>query len=174
MKRILIAAAFAAAAALMAADDARIDLLAKSGLVCNSVSEGVTASPALWMKGREDQRLIVTVQSSPEWKQHSVTFTPKADGQIEVIIMGNRKDKDILYDSVTVKGATLNNGTFEELNAKGLPASWNLKQEAFRTNGAASGKNCVQTNHDKRATQRISVKGGQAVEIGFMVKAAQP
>lgn len=47
MKRILIAAAFSAAAALMAADDARIDLLAKSGLVCNSVSEGVTASPAL-------------------------------------------------------------------------------------------------------------------------------
>lgn len=92
------------------------------------------------MKGREDQRPIVTVQSSPEWKQHSVTFTPKADGQIEVIIMGNRKDKDILYDSVTVKGATLNNGTFEELNAKGLPAGWNLKQEAFRTNGAASGK----------------------------------
>ena len=40
MKTILIAAAFAAAAALSAADDARIDLLAKSGLVCNSVSEG--------------------------------------------------------------------------------------------------------------------------------------
>ena len=174
MKRILIAAAFAAAASLMAADDARIDLLAKSGLVCNSVSEGVTASPALWMKGREDQRLIVTVQSAPEWKKHSFTFTPKADGQIEFIIMGNRKDKDILYDSVTVKGATLNNGTFEELNAKGLPAGWNLKQEAFRSNGAASGKHCVQTNHDKRATQRISVKGGQAVEVSFMMKAAQP
>ena len=69
MKTILIAAAFAAAAALSAADVARIDLLAKSGLVCNSVSEGVTAAPALWMKGKEDQRLIVTVQSTPEWKK---------------------------------------------------------------------------------------------------------
>lgn len=174
MKIILIAVAFAAAAALSAADDARIDLLAKSGLVCNSVSEGVTASPALWMKGREDQRLIVTVQSTPEWKKHTFTFTPKADGQVEFIIMGNQKKHLLLYDAVTVKGATLKNGDFEERNAKGLPVGWNLKKEAFHTGDAASGKNCVQTHHDQRATQHISVKGGQPVEVSFQLKALRP
>ena len=173
MKRLFFALTLTASTLAFAAEDIRIDLAAKTGLICNSVSKGVTGSPARWMKERQDQRLLITAKSGPEWKKHTFTFTPKADGQVEFIIMGNQRNRDVCYDNVTIKGAELKNGDFEEMNSKSLPQNWRLRQEELRSGDAASGKYYVQTNHDKRATQIITVKGGQPVEISFMATAAR-
>lgn len=173
MKKLLFAFALAASSVSFGAEDIRIDLAAESGLICNSVSEGLTGSPARWMKERQDRRLLILAQAGPEWKKYTFTFTPKADGKVDFIIMGNQKNRDVCYDRFTVKGAELKNGDFEAMNAKALPQNWTLKPEALRSDAAASGKYYVRTNHDKRVQQTIVVKGGQPVEVSFMAKAAQ-
>lgn len=173
MKKMLFALAFTIAAAGFAAEDIRIDLAATTGLICNSVSKGVTASPAIWMKEKQDQRLLIRANSTPEWKQYSFKITPKADGVIDFNVMSNQKNKNVCYDKFTVKGAVLKNGDFETMNSKGLPDGWSLNQDVLCSEGAASGKHCVRTNHDKRAIQKISVKGGQAVEVTFLAKTAK-
>ena len=173
MKKILFALALSIVTAGFAAEDIRIDLAATTGLVCNSVSKGVTASPAIWMKEKQDQRLLIRANATPDWKQYSFQITPKADGTIDFNIMSNQKNKNICYDKFTVKGAVLKNGDFETMNAKGLPDGWNLHQGVLCTEGAASGKYCVRANHDKRAMQKISVKAGQMVEVTFMAKSTK-
>ena len=55
MKRLFFALTLTASTLAFAAEDIRIDLAAKTGLICNSVSKGVTGSPARWMKERQDQ-----------------------------------------------------------------------------------------------------------------------
>lgn len=173
MKKMLFTLAFTIAAAGFAAEDIRIDLAAKTGLVCNSVSKGVTASPAIWMKEKQDQRLLIRATSTPEWKQYSFQFTPKTDGSVDLNIMSNQKNKDICYDKFELKGAVLKNGDFEKMNSKGLPEGWVLNENVLCSEGALSGKYCVRANHDKRAMQRISVKAGQKVEVSFMAKSAK-
>ena len=173
MKKMLFALAFTIAAAGFAAEDIRIDLAATTGLICNSVSEGVTASPAIWMKEKQDQRLLIRANSTPDWKQYSFKITPKADGVIDFNVMSNQKNKDVCYDQFTVKGAVLKNGDFETMNKKGGPDGWILAKGVLCSEGAASGTHCVRASHDKRAMQKISVKGGQPVEVTFMAKTAK-
>ncbi len=173
MKKMLFALALTISAAGFAAEDIRIDLAANTGLVCNSVSRGLTASPAIWMKEKQDQRLLIRASSTPDWKQYSFQITPKGDGTIDLNIMSNQKNRNVCYDKVQVKGAILKNGDFETMNSKGLPEGWILNTEVLSSEGAASGKYCVRANHDRRAMQRIRVKAGQMVEISFMAKSAK-
>ena len=167
MKKMLFALALTISAAGFAAEDIRIDLAANTGLVCNSVSRGLTASPAIWMKEKQDQRLLIRASATPDWKQYSFQITPKGDGTIDLNIMSNQKNRNVCYDKVQVKGAILKNGDFETMNSKGLPEGWILNTEVLSSEGAASGKYCVRANHDRRAMQRIRVKAGQMVEISI-------
>lgn len=172
MKVLCAVLACSAAFFLTAADEVRIDLQADSDLACNAVSEGVTGSPARWQKEYPRRRLVITAPAEETWKAYTVAFTPENDGTIQLIVMGNRRDREIRYDKITLKGAALKNGDFEEIGSRGTPAGWNLRPEALCSDGAVSGKYCVQTNHDKRVQQIIPVKGGVPLELTFFARKA--
>lgn len=172
MKVLCAVLACFAAFFLTAADEVRIDLQADSDLACNTVSEGVTGSPARWQKEHPRHRLVISAPAEPEWKAYTVVFTPEHDGTIQFIVMGNRRDQEIRYDKITLKGAVLKNGDFEEIGSRGVPAGWSLQPEALCSDGAVSGKYCVQTNHDRRVQQAIRVKGGVPLELTFFARKA--
>ena len=124
-----------------------------------------------WKKEKADRRLQVIGKSGEKWEEKWAQFIPAEDCVVTVQLMSPSAKVYAAYDHIRVEGASLQNGSFEQLNPKGNPQGWYpMKKPALKKADAADGKNCVEVNHDDRFTQMIKCKKGQPVKITFMVR----
>ena len=126
----------------------------------------------------ECYRLFSFETSEDKWTKSEFSFIPSKDGSINLILKGEKTMGAAgvipvwsYVDDITVTGATIVNGDFEE-GTKG----WGLWKGAFfitdktlTHNGSAG---CVKVWHNENATQPITVKGGQEVKVSFWHKGA--
>ena len=173
MKTVLMGAVMLGAVSLMGAEF-RIDLQVDKnicGLAPDGGSEGVRIAKADWLKVNADRRLVITGKSGEKWVEKWVQFIPAEDCRVTVQLMSPSPKVYAAYDHIRIEGASMQNGSFEQLNPKGNLQGWYpMKKPALKKTGAADGKNCVEVNHDDRFTQMIKCKKGQPVKITFMVR----
>lgn len=150
----------------------------KVGMVFDRGSADVTGAKADWLKADMDKRLMVSAPMTASWKEYTFTFTPKTSGAVDLMLMGNGTGKRywVWFDSLKVSGATLNNGSLEQLNGKGVPEGWaTLKSPQVMTDGKAQdGKTYVKVTHDQRLMQRLNVEQGKPVTVSFFARIGDP
>ena len=177
MKAVLFGAVMLGAVSLMGAEF-RIDLQVDKdicGLAADGGSKGLRIWKANWKKEKADRRLVIVGKSGKEWQEKWVQFIPAEDCIVGVNLLSqSMKDYDVAFDNIRIEGATLKNGSFEQLNPKGAPQGWSaVGKFSLKNTDAADGKNCVEVFHNGRAIQNIKCQKGQPVKITFMVRDAK-
>ena len=183
MKRVMTAMRFGAAmlqAATLTGTDFRIDLLVEKnvcGLEFIGASEGLRGRKAVWLKENADSRLVIVGKAGESWKEKNFQFTVNEDCEVNIHLMGELSGKKrpwVAYDNIRIEGASIKNGSFEQVDAKrGLPGNWinySKSKYVLKTGDAADGKNYIEVSHDYRAIQKIKCQKGQLVTITFMVR----
>jgi hypothetical protein len=140
------------------------------------LSPGVANGGKLYNSSSTNTILRSSFPAGKEWKEASFIFNPEADGSLYINLMGawakNPDDRSwIIYDNVTVKGATITNGDFE----KGMKSWWqgsSAKGAKIVDGGREGGQKAVRVNHDNGACTRFDVKKDQPVTITFFYKLA--
>ena len=177
MKAVLLGAVMLGAVSLIGAEF-RIDLLVQKntcGLAADGGSEGIRMEKAKWLKEKADCRLHITGKSGEKWEEKWIQFIPAEDCSVSIQLMSNSTKDYVAFDNIRTEGATLKNGSFEQLNSKGFPSAWYaMRKFTLKNTDAADGKNCVEVFHNGRAIQNIKCKKGQPVKITFMVRDAKP
>ena len=148
---------------------------AKVSMQFEGGSDGVTGTPASWMKENADQRLVVGTQPvTADWTQCYFAFTPKSSGSVMLIVMGSDKETYVCYDDFEVTSSTLDNGGFEQTGADGQPLHWAPLAKAVcdnRSGKAHSGSAFVKCTANDRYNQYLNVKAGEKVTVSFWIKA---
>lgn len=183
MRRILVP--LLATAAVCAADNVRIDLVARDGTaLANATTTGAGGHVSLASWGPEEKRkgYLTTGFAVPAkaWTQVGITFTPAAACEVVLNLMGPWKPKPgtdnkeleqvfVTYDLVTAEGATIANGDFEEAGDGGLPKGWfkagGGDGQKTVTAGAKSGAKAVSSWHNGMIGQIVQVPAGKPVTI---------
>ena len=103
---------------------ARINLAGKGNvkLAPGAASPGARVGAITWGSEIErKQNLIAEITLADGWTEFSFSFTPDADGSVQLDLAGQDKSGDAkkkialytLYDDISVRGAELKNGDFE-------------------------------------------------------------
>ena len=174
MKTVLFGAVMLGVGTLMGAEF-RVDIQVDKdicGLTAKDKSEGVRIDKAGWKKEKADRRLLIIGNSGKKWKEKWIHFIPAEDCSVSVQLMSNAAKEYVAFDNIRIEGASVKNGSFEELNSKGTPQGWYGKN-ILKKGGAADGENYVEVFHNGRAFQTITCKKGQPVKITFMVRDAK-
>jgi len=188
MKKLFTLAMLLVFGASMHADDAvtpinaRIDINGY-GIALKAISgpQGGSFGNITWGKD-EDRKFSLTGETAPfvddQWVKSTFTFVAESDGKVSINLMGNwtpnapgKKNMDarwVFYDMVTVEGATLQNGGFEQAQ-DGKPVGWECAG-LYITSGGIDGKAMVKAWHNQRCSQTIEVKKGQTVAITINAK----
>ena len=183
MKKLFTLAMLLVFGASMHADDAvaptnaRIDVNGY-GIALKAISAPQRGSfqNITWGKD-EDRKFSLTGETAPfiddQWVKSTFTFVAESDGKVSINLMGNwtpnaagKKNMDarwVFYDMVTVEGATLQNGGFDQAQ-DGKPVGWECAG-LYITSGGMDGKAMVKVWHNQRCSQVIEVKKGQTVTI---------
>lgn len=152
----------------------RIDLQVlkdSCGLKADGGSKDLSISKATWKKDKADCRLQTVGNSGKKWKEGWVRFIPAEDCNVRVELMSNSTKDYVAFDHIRIEGASVKNGSFEQLDAKGNAQGWYaLGKYTLKKTDAADGENCVEVFHNGRAMQNIKCKKGQPVKITFMVR----
>lgn len=176
MKTVLLGAVMLGAVSLTGADF-RIDLQVEKdtcGLVAKGGSKGVSIWKADWKKENQDRRLVITGKSGEKWEEKWAQFIPNEDCIVCVQLMSPSPKAYVAFDNIRIEGASLKNGSFEQIGAKGTPQGWYaMGKYTLKKADAADGENCVEVAHNDRALQLIKCKKGQLVKITFMVRDAK-
>jgi len=138
-----------------------------------------------WIKGEDHSRSLSAssaVLSSEEWIDFTFEFTPEADGEITLVLIGadirddndksKRVEKWCYFDEVSADGATILNGGFEELDDNSMLREWTgLRFPISDPEKAASGDNFIAVWHNRGAIQKnIQVKADQKITITAKVR----
>ena len=188
MKKLFTLAMLLVFGASMHADDAvtpinaRIDINGE-GIVLKAISgpQGGSFQNITWGKD-EDRKFSLTGETAPfvddQWVKSTFTFVAESDGKVSINLMGNwtpnapgKKNMDarwVFYDMITVEGATLQNGGFEQAQ-DGKPVGWECAG-LYITSGGIDGKAMIKAWHNQRCSQVIEVKKGQTVAITINAK----
>lgn len=154
-----------------------------------SRGEGRTTNAASWRKDRPDT-FAAALLAAPMggWSEVAFTATPSMDGKITLSLKGpwkakkapvpgEKPDLEAVYadvDLVSVEGAAVRNGDFEDPNQDGSrPAGWWLGKEAEWVKGAAdakSGTAYVHAWHSHPAAQEIVVAAGKPITVRAWVR----
>ena len=171
MKTVLVGVVMLEAAILTAVDF-RIDLQVQKdicGLAPKSGSKGLSMSKADWKKDHSDRRLVMIGKSGEKWEEKWIRFIPKEDCQVSVLLMSSSQTP-VAFDHIRIEGATVRNGSFEQVDSNNNLQSWHGKKIVLKTTDAADGKNYIEVSQNDRASQWIKCKKGQPVKITFMVR----
>ena len=151
-----------------------------------------TTGPCSWLgKGKEQTGAATQVRLNPrgEWEELWVEFAPTASGQVDIDLQGeyyrpaSKDDLRLVWaDNVSVEGATIANGSFEEATDDGLPVGWRFTRKLARTRYsrdgtvAKFGKSCVAVWYGSQARQAFRVEEGRRyrVRAWFRVIEADP
>ncbi len=185
MKRLMTAILFGAAmlpTATLTGTDFRVDLIVDKnicGMEFKGGSEGLQGKKAKWLKENADSRLLVTGKAGETWEEKSFQFSAKENCEVAIHLLAERApDKSrpwVAYDNVRVEGATVKNGSFENVDKKGLAKNWGIdgKKNFYvvkKGDDAADGKRYIEVSHDYRAVQKFKCKKGQIVTVTFIVR----
>lgn len=160
---------------------ARIDVVGKDsgiGMVFAECSTDLVGSQADWMKEEKDKRLLAVCPVQTEWTKTFFSFIPKKSGSLGIALMtdGNNDSAFVDYDMITIEGAELLNGDFEQADAKGRPNGWGPMNEPVYDNKsgtAKSGNAFVKCSSKNRFNATIKVSEGQKVIITFWTRASK-
>jgi hypothetical protein len=155
-----------------------VRLLSKD-IVLSDVSSSSTA--VSFKHGNEGRRLDVSIDQaflSSDWALYSFTFTPSASGQINIEFRGTEgapETQYVAYDTISVQGAVLKNGGFEEFaEGKPNPKFWwgeFTAEQVFKDpNHAQSGTTFALARHDRPFRTNFKVTANQPVTIFYFVK----
>lgn len=119
------------------------------------------------------------------WTAFTVQFKPRRDGRVTVTLMGPWEQvsagtlyqQELLWDAVTVSGATLTNGGFEDLRGTavvGWSGSSTAIQEATSAVPSVEGLRVARTWHNRTLAATIRVTGNRLVTISFQTRAVVP
>ncbi len=164
--------------------DARINLGNRDGKIKLSLVDAeqpTRASYATWLAPNQQQYIILAQRpaSPDDWQQIRVTFTASSDGQVPLSLAGEFNKKGpavwVYYDDVTVTGATLANGDFEQADGHN-PAQWKLKKsrQAAARYEEIDGSKVILVSFGAAASQMLHVKANQPVTITAKVRLYQP
>ena len=176
MNKYIIFLALIFQTSLLGAAEFRINISGINGTASKpvSASEGVVLQQANWLKKNKDRTLSCNVETTKEWKQYSFSFMPKKSGKYTISIMSGRDKVFASCDEITIEGATLKNGNFEELNDKGEPLFWiKMKNPRISSSGGVNDSKFVTTAHNDRWAQIITCTKGQTVTVTFYVRENQ-
>ena len=159
--------------------ECRIDIVGQGkpsiGLVYESGNAKMVGTKADWQKNDMDKRLIVTAPVTKEWQTYEFTFTPKNSGAIDIILLSNFSGHPsylVWFDNLKVSGATLINGSLEDLNTQGQPQGWSQNNSPLvMTDGnAQEGKVYAKVSHARRLIQRVNVEQGKPITVTFSAR----
>ena len=168
-------------------NDVRFDIEGTAG---NIELKNVAASNAKWYyaswrgdKASTHINVIATTVFN-KWMNISVTFTPSRSGKVKIALMGkylpvkdSREFRRVpaIWDNVTVDGAKIINGDFEEI-AGTLPKGWTAEgRKADEVKMVAdagqvqSGKNAVRVWYEAALAQMIDVQENKPVTVSAWV-----
>ncbi|MFA6176893.1 MAG: hypothetical protein WC765_09985, partial [Phycisphaerae bacterium] len=122
---------------------------------------------------------------SDKWEDMTVSVIPEEDCNLRIDLCGPHRpkekgSKDILpiwaeYDDIKIEGATLENPSFETLNARMLPEGWQcVPANVAADASAAEGKIYVKACFNQPVVQTVSAKAGQLVTITARVRRGMP
>ena len=181
----------AASAADRQAAKGRIDVIAKGGafeLAQPTGSAKARVSRCPWL-GKAKERTGVSCEKrlGKEWEEIWVAFVATADGEVTIDLQGEwypkESDRDIRLvwvDNVSVEGATIRNGDFEQADARGRPVGWTITgkfpPDRYSRDGsvARSGSNCVAVWHSAQARQAFRVRKGKAYRVRGWFRVLDP
>ena len=182
MKKLVSALLLAAVGITLSAapiSKGRIDISGKMTLKPGQASAKSYVKNITWGK-KEKRKMQLTSESealsAEKWTKVSFSFTPEADGVVNIRLMSNwskskgKKDMNahwVLYDKITVKGSKIINGDFEKAK-NGKPIGWSCNKNNYITSDDNA---MVKAWHNSRCIQNIKVKKGQEVTITYFAKA---
>lgn len=142
-----------------------------------------------------DKNFFVGFPLTHNWKQFTLTITPKNNGRILVLILGpyaplnpgsgSRELSTIFvhYDDFKVEGAELKNGSFEKLDKARNPIYWDDNttdasnppitdslRAAVSDDGAPDGKYYARVWHNSRYLQALTMQEGVPITITFYAR----
>lgn len=151
--------------------------------------QGRTTNAATWRKDRPDTFAAALIAAPlGTWSEVAFTATPSVDGKIALSFKGPWKAKkapapgekpelEAVFadvDLVSVEGATVRNGDFEEASKEGTrPVGWWMGKEAEWMKDAAdakSGKAYVHVWHSSPAAQELTVTAGTPITVRAWVR----
>jgi hypothetical protein len=134
-----------------------------------------------WDKEKGIHNLYTDLPLTPNtWTQVGFTFTPLADGEITIRMLGvwhkpEGSEKNIpvfaYYDAVEATGAKIMDGDFEKLDENEVLKYWIMgggepKAEIIiNAKYVKTGKQSIKVWHDAGVSQKIEVKANQPVTI---------
>ena len=150
-----------------------------------SASKDAKAAQATWLPGEKKECFLFVEAplTADAWTETTLKFTPLKDGTLTLKLKGEFRKKGeepvwVYYDDITVEGAELQNGNFEQDGGKGRAAGWpQWKKGAEYVKNkslARTGNACVKVCHESAIAQPLRVKAQQPVTIVFHSKAAEP
>lgn len=176
-KKLLLMLALAAAGAAWGFGEVRVDVIA--GNEINDPAAPEMRVSRLYV-GKPLEKKTASFVSKPltsQWKKLEFSFVPAQNGRASITfqIPGSSNKpmmKPVLVDGVSIVGATVVNGGFEE-EKNGKPVGWTLGANAgYLTGESADGGNrCIQVKDTGcKAYQYFPVKAGEKVTVTFFAK----
>ncbi len=177
----------ALASTLPAADNVRIDLLAKDAdLVDVTIIGGKgTIRESTWLgEARKKQGRAMTFPiPKSTWTKIILAASVSATADVELTLRGPDKRLAagspripvlVTYDQVEVLGADIKNGGFEKVDAKNAPEDWVFSQDAqglagVVSTGAWEKNRAMVVWHDGRVSQTLRLAAGTPAVISFYV-----
>ena len=168
---------------------ARFDLNAQPsvGAITNGMLLAGDGSVARqnWLSAAEQPRTC-TINASIvhyAWRELEFEFTPASSGTVTLTLRGPWEEspggsiyrQEVLWDAVSSVGATLNNGSFENVGPNGVPPGWVRPYgDAVVEDGPVTpqdGQRYARIWHDGPLTYSLAVTAGQSVTLRFHARA---
>ena len=170
---------------LPAADNVRIDLLAKDAdLVDVAIITGKgTMKESSWLgeaRKKQSRALSFAIPKST-WTKITLSASVSASADVELTLRGPDKRLAagspripvlVTYDDVSVRGADIKNGGFEAVNSKGYPEDWVFTRDEqglakVVSQGAWEAARAMVAWHDGRVSQNLHLSVGAPATISF-------
>lgn len=190
---IVLLASAAADEALETAVEARLILRCAAGASeLRDLKIGPHVVPGAVIDSRDEAGIWTADVRFPvqwwRWSRVEVEFTATSDGVVELALAGpwatalpdgREVRQELLWDSITAEGCSVENGGFDQPVA-GAPAAWESPWRPYPDAGSwplagapvLAGNHCAAAWHGRPLTQEIHVKAGKNVRITVHARAA--
>ena len=142
-----------------------------------------------WLKKKKNYKMSVSAHSQAlyknEWTDFKISFIPLQNGVIKKLLLrsrygnidaktGKRKKIWVYADDLTVSGAKIYNGDFEEVDHKGKLKFWSKIAPLVNSKFAESGNRYIKIFHDRVCSYKnIKIQKGKMVTIQLKVREAK-
>lgn len=149
-------------------------------------TESVFWQPPFWKETpRHGHFIFYSHATEEEWRPYQLRIMPETDGKLEIILVSagsGRHFEDgnfVHFDKIQAWGHHFDNGSFERLDASGVPEGWNYrdKEEPFITptvitdpDEAVDGERYLRVGSWSGYGKVIDVKKGEPLTINYWAR----